>query len=46
LLQAESIVDHLAFALIPYIAHTAPPTERSSEPAGRDTSNSAKCGRQ
>jgi hypothetical protein len=43
--KPESIVDHLAFALIPEFAHVAPPAESTCEPAGGDTSNSAVCDR-
>jgi len=37
--QPESIVDDLTFALLPEIAHSAPPTENSREPADGNTPN-------
>src|SRR5712664_2272304 len=39
LLQPEFIVDDLTFALFPDIAHIAPPTGNSCEPANGDTPN-------
>src|SRR5713101_2249453 len=39
--QPESIVDHLTFGLIPNIAHVAPPTASTCEPAEGDTPKSA-----
>jgi hypothetical protein len=38
--QPESIINHLAFTLIPEFAHVAPPTASPYEPADADTPTS------